>query len=569
MNNIYSPELTFQLAADGKALVACVLMKCTQPVPSVKVAPHADTVSALSPPLTPWTVERIRSCLIDKGLGDHWIDEAVVEELVADLNKIPAAKNWVMGERRDGDVEIIVNIDKMQAYAQMKPPQGGIACTIELFKRRLSQEGVIFGLKDEVIQQLLAPTAVFRADPVMIAVGQPCEPGTLTEFRSLLPNIVPRCPQVNAQGRIDYRDLGQLTIVNAGEALMRRIPPVQGLSGKNVLGQDIPSKVLLLEGFDPKLTGTVVDPLDSNLLRAALNGQPVLLQQGISVDPCLKIAKVDLSTGHINFDGAVHIQGDVAPGMKIKSNGDVHIDGVVEAATIEAKGHIHVKGGVIGHKDSGAHLDASAVGQARLIAQGSIHVLFADQAVLQAQKDIFVDEFTLNCTLNANNSICVGKPGAKKGCIVGGLTVATQCLKAMELGSSTDLKTEVIVGVKSEVLDELDDLRQVLDAKQKICDDLKKIIQHIVSHRLADKIELLRRSETTLKAESEDIINLTRRKTELTQILENAKQASLTVEKTIHSGCSLKLGSHAWNFIEPRGYFEFHLVDGELIGGVK
>ena len=70
--------------------------------------------------------------------------------------------------------------------------------------------------------------------------------------------------------------------------------------------------------------------------------------RGLRVNETLTLAKVDLSTGNINFDGSLHIKGDVADGVAVDVSGSVLVEGVVARATIVAGGDIVIKNGIIG-----------------------------------------------------------------------------------------------------------------------------------------------------------------------------------------------------------------------------
>ena len=57
---------------------------------------------------------------------------------------------------------------------------------------------------------------------------------------------------------------------------------------------------------------------------------------------------VDYAVGSINYVGDVHVHGDVLSGFSIQAMGDITVDGVVEACTIEAGGDLVVAKGIAG-----------------------------------------------------------------------------------------------------------------------------------------------------------------------------------------------------------------------------
>ena len=90
---------------------------------------------------------------------------------------------------------------------------------------------------------------------------------------------------------------------------------------------------------------------------------------------------LDLNTGNIDFIGNVMIDGNVPSGYEIKAGGDVKITGLVEGATIEAQGSIHISGGIAGQK------------KAVVRAGVDLQTQYVNQAIIFAGNDIQVDQF--------------------------------------------------------------------------------------------------------------------------------------------------------------------------------
>lgn len=63
--------------------------------------------------------------------------------------------------------------------------------------------------------------------------------------------------------------------------------------------------------FAPGLKGVETDANDHDLLVASVTGQTVMVSRGVKVDPNFVQLQVDLSTGNIKLDGAIHINGDM------------------------------------------------------------------------------------------------------------------------------------------------------------------------------------------------------------------------------------------------------------------
>lgn len=173
-----------------------------------------------------------------------------------------------------------------------------------------------------------------------------------------------------------------------------------------------------------------------DLLIAATDGCPVLLKDGVSVEPIYTVGDVDLYTGNIDFPGTVNVTGEIHIGMTVKASGDIHVNGTVEGVTLAAGGDIAVKDGIIGLTERAgkkSHHSAITCGE-------SCSANFAQNAHISAGKGIFIRDFTMQSKLSARHQIVVGD-GSRKGYLIGGTARAAMLIKAKIIGSPTRSKT--------------------------------------------------------------------------------------------------------------------------------
>ena len=95
---------------------------------------------------------------------------------------------------------------------------------------------------------------------------------------------------------------------------------------------------------------------------------------------------VDLTTGNIEFNGDVIIHGNVMEGMSIRATGTVTVDKVVEAAYIDGKKGVILRGGVLGKNGS------------KVRSKGNITAQFFEYADVKTEGDIEADSF-LDCNV--------------------------------------------------------------------------------------------------------------------------------------------------------------------------
>jgi uncharacterized protein (DUF342 family) len=331
MNDTSAPKiLIFKLNDEGKLLA--VFEAC-------EFKPLLDSIT-------------LKAELIKQGLSDLFVYENALSNLLKQYNAANESFVLEIGERRNGEFTINIDVVKMSARLTLTPPHGGTPVTLNQIQQGLQEKGIIGGI---MMNEIRAALKEGYANERILAKGLEPVPGIDARFQSLIPKIRQRKPQLDQHGIANYRDLGDLIMVKPGDPLMFRTPPTAGKKGWDITGrvlmpkpgQDIPFAAGL-QGVEFDLDAEL-DPDHNTLLLATITGQPKLVLNGIMVEPTINLPLVDLSTGNMNFDGTINIKGDVKNGMKIHATGDVFVGGTLEAAEIIAGGNVVIKGGVIGH----------------------------------------------------------------------------------------------------------------------------------------------------------------------------------------------------------------------------
>ena len=489
----------------------------------------------------------LRKLIEGEGFSQLYLLNQSLAELV---NRFAAGNPFTIdvAERRDGTFSVTVLPDLMKATLTLTPPYGGAAVTAEEVLQHLQQEGITTGIQHDAIK---AATMACRALNKPIALGEPATPGEAAQFVSLIPEIKERCPHPDDDTCIvDYRDLGGIVSVRPGDPLMRRIPPTEGTAGIDIKGKPIPALRGKDGTFAPNLTGTAVSPDDADLLIAATAGQPVMVTNGVIVEPTVKVKSIDLSSGNITFEGTLVVSGDVASGMVVKASGDITIGGTVEAAMLEAGGNVDVKGGLI---------------FAQVHAQGSISALFSEKAHLHAGRSIFLRELAMQSDLKAGAEIVVGEKGMKKGHIIGGLCRAATCVRAIVIGSHAGVPTRIEVGVDPDAREKLALVRQHIEEKQKEADETDKTLAYMHDNSTRVSPESLKQREQIKTLIETEIAELNRQKTRLQKRLETVDSARIEVEKNIYYGVQIVVGEKVLTVDDDLEAVTFRMEDGVIV----
>ncbi|MBA4255842.1 MAG: hypothetical protein C0445_08220 [Polaromonas sp.] len=544
------PGLSLRLSDDGALLQATF-------------QPTARSDTATPPPEAPaavaLTAAAVRAQMVRQGHGNLAVNEQALAQLVQLAATSREAVTLTLAERRDARSVIKISRNRMSALLTLTPPQGGAPMTLDKLKAQLADQGVTAGINEQALALAVASQQV---DDLEVASGQLAVNGEHTRFETLVPDTTDRHPRLNAHGLIDYRDLGDLVVVREGTPLMRRIPPTPGVPGFDVTGQALSPKPGTSWPFAPGLKGVELDRGDPNLLVASVVGQPVIVARGVKVDPNVVFPQVDMASGNVKFDGAVNIKGDVKEGMHVYSTGDVFVGGAVEAATIEAGGNVVIKGGVIGRNEYNGR-DSGREGwfNAKVTAKGSISARFAENAFLEADVDVMLEDYAMHSEINALNHVVIGKPGTRKGRCMGGHTKATISIRVAESGSSAGLHTVLEAGYNPLVTEEMAALTQAIQKHESEMANLQKIIDFVQQHPERDRDGLLARAAITQELHQGQILELQLELSNLKDALTLAEDAQVSVDVTIHGGTEIHVGGKVWTTAEQRAHAVFRLDD--------
>ncbi|MFM5842999.1 DUF342 domain-containing protein [Aeromonas sanarellii] len=453
----------FQLSADMSYVCLRIAPGLTEPV-------REDDVLALL---------RLSNCRRYQPL-DEGIREAVtLLNTLTSTPDAPAHPPVPVARRQDARLLIQVDKDQMSARAQITADWGGQPLTLAQLREALAASPVKQGVSERLLAAAVqaageaAPGALLS--PV-IALGKAAKHGLDTRLERLVATAAERIliPQELDHGKVDMRDLGTLLTVKAGAALMRRHPATQGVDGFTVTGQVLPAR----SGKESAMTageGTCLSPEDPDLLLATRPGLPCQERAGMRVDEVLSVKQVDIRHGHVEFEGSLLVTGDVMPGMRVKTSGDVVIGGFVEGGYIESGGTITVRNGIIGRKQGEdeylCHLNAG----------GEIHAGYAQYARLEADGDIQILSQLSHCYCRSGQDLKVGDSAMRKGHLIGGVNIANRLIMAPVLGASAANRTrlQILGGYFSQKEQELA-LRQRKQACREQIDKLQDLILRLL-----------------------------------------------------------------------------------------
>lgn len=369
-----------------------------------------------------------------------------------------------IGQCHDATVEIQVSQDRLLAKLIMRTARGGENNATEQVTEVIEHAKIARNLIDhQAIERLLS--AARTATPgatlqVVIAHGQTAVDGLNSTFEPLV-SISERRPAERDDGSLDYRDLGEIPTVKPGDALMRRHPPTKGVDGFDVTGAVIKAKDGRKLQFE-RHSGTAVSDQNPDLLLATITGQPVLQKAGASVDPVLKVADVNMRSGHIEYEGTLVVSGSISPGMRVRVTGDAQILGMVECAELDIGGNLDVKMGISGPTDN-ARGEGAVM---RVRCGGNLTAGHVEKAQLDVQGDIIIKSQLTHSEVACGHRLVVGSSGQPRSGIVGGRAQAAGLIRVQSLGTEAGITTEITLGCSAKLMRRLEDCNETIAFKQ-------------------------------------------------------------------------------------------------------
>jgi uncharacterized protein (DUF342 family) len=400
--------------------------------------------------LLPLTPALVREGMAEAGFGRCFVVSDQLTNLIADyqalqsdlkLKKIPDGYRVQrkIAVRKNAELKFEIAPDAMTASATIVAAWGGSPISANDLVKAAQEYGISFGFQKEHIVSLVAKAS--RAEPgvvttQVIAVGRPMEPGLNARFEALVEGMSVRVnkPVMTSNSRSDLRDFGIIPSVKLGQGVVRRLPPTKGVDGINVRSE----VTLALPGAQIEWSngeGVEVRADEPDLLTAARDGMPRILDAGATVDEVYAVKTVDLSTGHIQFHGAVIVNGDVMQGMKVIAGGNVFIKGAVEGNLVESGGDISIGGSIIGHQ---VNVGTDEEQFSTVVkAKGDIRCTLAQYVKIECEGDFHAMKQINHCNISAR-MVVAGPEDKLSGKVVGGHFYLDLGLKCGVLGSPSE-----------------------------------------------------------------------------------------------------------------------------------
>jgi uncharacterized protein (DUF342 family) len=244
-------------------------------------------------------------------------------------------------------VAISVSNDFMTARISIEPEKAQNLNEENLHKI-LGLKNIKFGIITDVVKEILQ--TIKQNIPVkdkIIACGQPAVHGKsaiIYYFFRLENSYTTKSENHDSTGieRLEYKDNKNISMVQKGDLLARKIPMVPEVNGKNIRGETLVARPTRDIGL---IAGKYTELDENGNLWALRDGMPVFEKDGrVSVNPLYRISgDLDLSVGNINFNGIVEIDGSIPAGFSVQAE-NLIVHNSVEAAKINVSENAEIFG---------------------------------------------------------------------------------------------------------------------------------------------------------------------------------------------------------------------------------
>lgn len=331
------------------------------------------------------------------------------------------------------EIEIELSKDEMAAYLRLNMTTEAYAQqkdqVLSELLDLLKKQNITVGL---FIDVLSAPLEVQKK--IQIAAGVPSIPGTDAILKYF--KFSEKKPELKTNGYVDHFEIHLIDAVEAGDWLGEKIPLTLGTEGMTVRGEPVeakPGKDYALR-FDQDTVEQCNMANGGAVIRARIPGAVTVVDQAIRVDNHMVIqGNVDYSTGNIDFDGYVTINGTIEDCFSVIAQKDVAVldsMGVGAVALIESReGSVSIKGGVNGR------------GTAVIKAAKNIYLKYCSEANIDAGGMVQIGVYAYDANVSASK-IELMKRGAK---VVGGKMTAKHQVITGVIGNRFEKETKVQV----------------------------------------------------------------------------------------------------------------------------
>lgn len=322
---------------------------------------------------------------------------------------------------------IHVRDDKMNAYLILRK---GALVKEEDVMNYLHELGICNGIQKNIVRGMCRQRIYDY--PYLIAFGTPQIDGDG-------PRVIERYPREHhidydiEDNNLNFRDLKYARNIQKNMIICDINVDYRGKEGLDIYNQVVKARMGAVDNSPIKLGANTEITPDGKHIVASINGNLVWnKQEGVfEVQDTITVeGDVDKTIGDINFIGNLVIKGNVHDGFKLKTGGNLTVEGYVEYSNIECDGDVEIKLGMIGNNNG------------TIDCKGNVKADFFENVVYVKSGKNIITNMSIASNLYAMDSIKIENDGL----LIGGESIARNYIDCKETGTETHTPTSLIAG---------------------------------------------------------------------------------------------------------------------------
>lgn len=453
----------------------------------------------------------------------------------------------------DAAAHASVSSDQLEAYINLEPPSnGGEPVTMELMTAALEKSGISYNIDTKRLEELIK--LPFYGEDILIATGEMPENGTDGTISFTFETDTSKLkPKENADGSVDFHDLGIVQNVTKGHVLAIITPPTEGKPGMSVRGKDLNQKkgkpVPSYVGKNTELNE------DGTQILSKIDGQISFDGRKVSVQETYYIrGDVDNSTGDVKVQSSLDVSGIVLPGFKVEAGKNICVKGTVENAEVRAGGNIELMSGITGSE---------------LYCEGDLTCRFIESCNVFVKGEITA-EYILNSNIKCGKSI---KTVGRRAKIIGGNCLAGHNIVTTTIGSIANVKTRLELGTDHTVIQRQQELMQKVPDLETSINKLKPLLSLLTQMEEHDRLtpekaEILSKVKYSYNASVDELQKTEKELEDIAERINSRGYGRILCEGTIYPGTTVVIGPTTLNVYEQLVNTSLYYNEGNINTGV-
>lgn len=445
-----------------------------------------------------------------------------------------------------------ISSDNMTAVARFYPPSDtGARITFDDFFSDLRVKNIVAGIQMDVLQDFFQSPGVYCTN-LVVAKGREPRQGHDARIEYFFNTDVHVQPAVREDGSVDFFHLNVINHCKKGDMLARIIPEDPGEQGQNIMGVRLAPKNVKKAVL--KFSNHIELSEDKSAIYSMVNGHVTLVDDKVFVSDVYEVENVDISTGNVEFEGSVQVNGNVASNYVVVAKGNVIINGVVEGAQVIAGGNIIIARGMNG------------MGKGMLQAGGNVVAKYIESATVKAEGYVETGSI-LHSEVSAGTEVTVS---GKRGFITGGHVQAGNRVNVKNLGATMGAPTIIEVGVNAEIKAEYIQMQKEVMEAVKVIKNTQPVLVNFSEKRAKgmrftpEQLKYIRETAKVLEEKKEELAVKNNKMQKLQLAIDSQRRADVAVTGVAYPGTTIIIGDVSMILQSEYRYCKFEKVDGDV-----